>query len=85
MTDPNYKFRAIAEDAERVALLAGEISGLFHEATVDGITAWREIAIKNRTRQVEAGMRRLRQHVQTYKPEIVSKCESCGNTVWRDD
>ena len=83
--DRNRKFTRIAEDAQNVAALAQEVAVLFREAVFDGVTAYRETRIKGATKQMEAGARRLRQHVQTYKPELLSKCETCGHMIWRDD
>jgi hypothetical protein len=83
--DPNYKFRKISEDARAVVNLTVDLYILYREATRDGITAEREMLIKGYSKRIEAAARRLREPVKIYKPEIVSKCEHCGHTVWRDD
>ena len=84
-TDPNRKFNKIADDAANVVNAAHSVEVLFQEARFDGITAYRESRIKLLTKQVEAGAKRLRRAVQTYDPTILSKCDHCGHTEWRDD
>jgi hypothetical protein len=76
--DPNYKFKAISEDAERAALLAMEVAFHFKEAVRDGISAHREQRINNATTQVEAAMKRLRYEVQIPK-DVVSESEDEDN------
>ena len=64
MTNPNFKFIALAQDADRVALKATEIAALFHEAEKDGINVYREETIRRNCNTIEQGIKWIREELQ---------------------